>query len=63
MIRKKNRKKSEDRVPRSEFGLWVGTGTAVRAGTRHILVVSEPRFRRFYKMIFEIAYDMHCICI
>ena len=34
------------------------------------LVVSEPRFRRFYKMIlklfvndFEIFFNMHCICI
>ena len=27
------------------------------------LVVSEPRFRWFYKMIFEIVCDMHCICI
>ena len=36
----------------------------------HGLVVSKPRFRRFYKMIlnlfvndFEIFYDMHCNCI
>ena len=35
----------------------------------HILVVSEPRFRRFYKTIlklfvndFEIVYNMHFIC-
>ena len=34
------------------------------------LVVSKPRFRRFYKMIlklfvnyFEIVYNMHSICI
>ena len=27
------------------------------------LVVSEPRFMQFYKMIFEIVCDMHCICI
>ena len=34
----------------------------------YILVVSEPRFRRFYKLIlklfvndFENFYDMHCI--
>ena len=32
------------------------------ASTLH-LVVSEPRFRRFYKMIIEIVCDMHCICI
>ena len=36
----------------------------------HSLVVSDPRFRRFYKMIlklfvtdFEIVYNMHFICI
>ena len=33
-------------------------GMAARATT--FLVVSEPRFRQFYKMIFEIVYDMHC---
>ena len=34
------------------------------------ILVSEPRFRLFYKMIlnffvnnFEIVYDMRCICI
>ena len=39
-------------------------------GGHHTLVVSEFRFRRFYKMIlkifvndFEIVYNMHCICI
>ena len=38
--------------------------------TLHIILVSEPKFRRFYKIIlnffvndFEIVYDMHCICI
>ena len=62
MIKKKKKeKKSEDRVPGSGFGLWVGSGTAAWAVT--FLVVSEPRFRRFYKMIFETVYDMHCICI
>ena len=42
---------------------WAGNGVV------H-LVVSEPRFRRFYKMIlklfvndFENFYDIHCICI
>ena len=30
---------------------------------RHILVVLVPRYRRFYKMIFEIVCDMHCICM
>ena len=54
-------KKSEDHVPGFRFGLWVGSGTEARVVT--FLVVSEPRFRRFYKMIFEIVYDMHCICI
>ena len=46
---------------------WVGPGSGVAT----FLVVSEPRFRRFYKMIlnfffvndFEIVYNMHCICI
>ena len=38
-----------------------GFGTAARAVT--FLVVLEPRFRRFYKMIFENVYDMHCIYI
>ena len=46
---------------RTVFGLLVGLGTGARVVT--FLVVSEPRFRRFYKMIFEIVYDMHCICI
>ena len=39
-------------------------------GGRYTLLVSEPRFRWFYKVIlklfvndFEIVYDMHCICI
>ena len=58
IIQKK--KKSEHRVPRFGFGLRVRSGTTVRAVT--FLVVSEPS-RRFYKMIFEIVYDMHCICI
>ena len=57
----KKKKKSKDRVSGSGFSLRVGFGTATRAVT--FLVVSEPRFRRFYKMIFEIVYDMHCICI
>ena len=41
-----------------------------RKGVATSLVVSEPRFRRFYKMIFklfvndfEIAYNMHFICL
>ena len=45
---------------------WVGSGSGVAT----VLLVSEPRFRRFYKMIlklfvndFEIAYNMHFICI
>ena len=40
------------------------------SGVATSLVVSEPRFRRFYKMIFklfvndfEILYNMHFICI
>ena len=49
------KKKGEDRVLGSGFGLRVRSGT--------FLVVLEPWFRRFYKMIFEIVYDMHCICI
>ena len=60
MIQKKG-KKSEDLVPRSEFSLLVGSGTTALAIT--FLVVSKPRFRRFYKMIFKTVYDMHCICI
>ena len=55
------KQKSEDHVLGSRFGLRVGTGLEVQAVT--FLVISEPRFRRFYKMIFEIVYDMHCICI
>ena len=35
----------------------VGLGMTGRAVT--FLVVSEPRFRRFYKINFEIFYDMH----
>ena len=53
------KKKSEDRVLGSGFGLQVGYGCA----GCHISILSKPRFRRFYKMIFEIVYDMHCICI
>ena len=44
----------------------VGPGLGVATS----LLVSEPRFRRFYKMIlklfvndFEIVYNMHFICI
>ena len=40
------------------------------SGVATSLLVSEPRFRRFYKMIlklfvndFEIVYNMHFICI
>ena len=40
---------------------WVGSGTTAWAVT--FLVVSKSRFRRFYKMIFEIVCSMHCICI
>ena len=43
---------------------WIGPGKGC-----DILVVSEPRFRRFYKTIlklfvndFEIVYNMHFIC-
>ena len=39
-------------------------------GVLRFLLVLEPRFRLFYKMIlkifvndFEIVYNMHCICI
>ena len=51
----------------------LGSDTPKRIGPgkgRHSLMVSEPRFRRFYKMIlklfvndFEIVYNMHSICI
>ena len=61
IIRNDSKKKSEDCVPGSGFDLLVGSSTAMRAVT--FLVVSEPRFRRFYKMNFEIVYDMYCICI
>ena len=56
-------------------GVSVQTRQPGRAGlgVRHIIVVSEPMFRRFYKMIlkkktfflndFEIVYNMQCICI
>ena len=55
-------------VPGFRFGLAnrIGPGSGVAT----TLLVSEPRFRRFYKVIlklfvndFEIVYDMHCICI
>ena len=46
----------------------IGLGRA--QGSPQLKVVSEHRFRRFYKMIlkifandFEIVDDMHCICI
>ena len=49
----------------SDLPKWVGLGKG-----SHSLVVLEPRFRRFYKMIlklfvndFEIVYNMHFICI
>ena len=61
-----------DRVIKGHLGLgsdppkWVGSGSGVATS----LVVSKPRFRRFYKMIFklfvndfEIVYNMHSICI
>ena len=53
------------------LGLGSDPPKRVEPGKRcYILVVSEPRFRRFYKLIlklfvndFENFYDMHCICI
>ena len=54
--------------PRFRFGF----ANRVRPGSEvaTALLVSETRFRRFYKVIlklfendFEIVYDMHCICI
>ena len=60
-IIQKKEKKSEDCFPRFEFDLWVRSGTTAQAAT--FLVVSESRFWWFYKMIFEIVCDMHCICI
>ena len=46
------------RVPIS--GSASGPGR-VRGAT--YLVVSKPGFKLFYKMIFEIVCDVHCICI
>ena len=50
----------------SDLPTWVGPGSGVTT----TLLVLEPRFRRFYKVIlkmfvndFKIVYDMHCICI
>ena len=52
------------------FGTDSPTGSGRGSGVPTALLVSEPRFRRFYKVIlklfvndFEIVYDMHCICI
>ena len=52
------------------FGSDSPTGSGRASGVATALLVSEPRFRRFYKVIlklfvndFEIVYDMHCICI
>ena len=52
--------KREDRIPDlvrtpGQVGYW---GTSFSH-----LVVSKPRFRRLYKMIFEIVCDVHCVCI
>ena len=53
-------------------GLWSGSANRVRpgSGVATFILVSELRFRRFYKMIlkivvndFEIVYSMHFICI
>ena len=44
-------------------------GSGSTSGPRRVqrcdifILVSEPRFRRFYKLIFEIVCDMHCIFI
>ena len=52
------------------FGLDPSKRVGSVSGVATSLVVSEPRFRRFYKMIlklfvkdFEIVYNMHFICI
>ena len=54
------------------LGLGLDLPKWVRPGMgSHSLVVSKPRFKRFYKMIFKLFvndfeiffYDMHCICI
>ena len=52
------------------FGSDSPTWSDRARGSPQALLVSEPRFRRFYKVIlklfvndFEIVYDMHCICI
>ena len=54
MIQKKKKKvkkkMSEVRVLESGFGLRVRLGTVARVVT--FLMVLEPRFRKFYKMIF-----------
>ena len=47
-------------------GLRPGVRSSLRGRVRGgvtFSLVSEPRFRRFYKLIFEIVCDMHCICI
>ena len=59
MIKKKEKKRVRTTSP--GLGSASGLGTVARAIP--FLVLSEPKFRRFYKMIFEIVYDIHCICI
>ena len=60
------------RIKRASPGFRFGPANRVGSGSgvATLLLVSEPRFRRFYKVIlklfindFEIVYDMHCICI
>ena len=52
------------------FGSDSPTGSGRARGVATALLVSEPRFRRFYKVIlkffvndFESVFDMHCNCI
>ena len=61
-----------DGFGRASPRFWFGSANLVGPGqgVSTLKVVSEPRFRRFYKMIlkfffndFEIVYNMHCICI
>ena len=55
MIRRRKEERGSRPRVQVQPSSQVGSGTAARTAT--FLVVSKPR--RFYKMIFEIIYDMY----
>ena len=51
------------RIPGSGPTVGSGIGGGGGGGGATFILVSKLRFRRFYKLIFEIVFDMHCIFI